>query len=72
MSVSALGTVSENGPDLFLNERQLLQVPLQERHLLLLSFAVAIANDVVVLLLDLIELNFQLDYLQMVISVRVR
>lgn len=42
----------------------MLQVSLQERHLLLLGFAVAIANDVVVLLLDLIELDFEFDNLK--------
>jgi hypothetical protein len=50
--------------NLFLDQRQLLQVSLQERHLLLLGFAVAIANDVVVLLLDLIELDFEFDNLK--------
>jgi hypothetical protein len=48
---------------LLLNYCELLQVALQESHLLLLSFAVAIPDDVVVLLLDLIQLNFQLDNL---------
>lgn len=40
--------------NLFLDECQLLEVTLKERHLLLLRLAVAIADDVVVLLLDLV------------------
>ena len=40
--------------DLLLNKRKLLQVALQERHLLLLRLAVTIANDVVVLFFHII------------------
>ena len=36
----------------------------KEGHLLLLSLAVAVANDVVVLLLDLIELDLELNNLR--------
>lgn len=50
--------------DLLLDQRQLFQIALQERHLLLLSFAVTIADDIVVLLFDLIQLYLQLDDLQ--------
>jgi hypothetical protein len=39
---------------LFLHQRQLLEIALQERHLLLLCLAVAVSDDVVVLLFDLI------------------
>ena len=46
---------------LLLHNRELLQVALQERHLLLLRLAVAVANHVVVLLLDLIELDLELN-----------
>ena len=46
---------------LLLHKRELLEVALQEGHLLLLGLAVAVADDVVVLLLDLVELNFELD-----------
>jgi len=49
---------------LFLNQRELLKVPLQERHLLLLSFVIAITDDVVVLLLNFIQLDLKLDHLQ--------
>lgn len=49
--------------DLFLDQCQLLQVPLQKRHLLLLGLGVAISNNIVVLLLDLIKLYFKLNNL---------
>jgi hypothetical protein len=50
--------------NLLLDQRQLLQVSLQECHLLLLSLAVAIANDVVVLLLNFVELDLEFDNLK--------
>jgi hypothetical protein len=46
---------------LLLHESQLLQVALQESHLLLLCFAVAITNDIVILLFDIIKLNLKLN-----------
>lgn len=51
------------GTYLLLYEGELLQVALQEGHLLLLSLAVAVADDVVVLLLDLVKLNLELNNL---------
>jgi hypothetical protein len=54
----------EKRTDLFLDKCQLFKVPFQERHLLLLSLAVAVSNDIVVLFTDLVQLNFQLDHLQ--------
>ena len=48
---------------LFLNQSQLLEVTLEEGHLLLLRLAVAVADDVVVLLLDLVELDLELHHL---------
>ena len=39
---------------LLLNQGKLLEVALQERHLLLLSFAITVADDIVVLLFDLV------------------
>jgi len=53
----------ENSTDLFLDKCQLFKVPFQERHLFLLSFAVAVSDNVVVLFTDLIQLNLQLDHL---------
>ena len=53
----------EKSTDLFLDKCQLFKVPFQERHLLLLSFAVAVSDDIVVLFTDLIQLNLQLDHL---------
>ena len=53
----------EKSTDLFLDKCQLFKVPFQERHLLLLSLAVAVSDDVVVLFADLVQLNFQLDNL---------
>ena len=49
---------------LLLDDSELLQVPLQEGHLLLLRLTVAVPDDVVVLLLDLVELNLELDHLR--------
>ena len=57
-------TLSALGTNLLLDECKLLQVPLQESHLLLLGLAVAVANDVVVLLLDLIELDLEFNNLR--------
>jgi hypothetical protein len=48
---------------LFLDQRQLLQIALQERHLFLLRLAVAVANDVIVLLFELVQLDFELHHL---------
>jgi len=48
---------------LFLHKGQLLKITFKESHLLLLRLAVAVANNVIVLFLDLIQLNFQLDNL---------
>jgi len=48
---------------LLLHQRQLLQIPFQERHLLLLSLAVAVPDDIVVLLFDFVQLNFEIDNL---------
>ena len=53
----------EKSTDLFLDKCQLFEVPFQERHLLLLSLAVAVSDHVVVLFTDLIQLNLQLDHL---------
>ena len=50
-----------NGAHLFLHKGQLLQVALQERHLLLLRLAVAVADDIVVLLLDFVKLDLKFD-----------
>ena len=47
--------------ELLLHERELLEVALEEGHLLLLRLAVAVADHVVVLLLDLIELDLELN-----------
>ena len=49
---------------LFLNQSKLLQITFEEGHLLLLSLTVAVADDVVVLLFDLIQLNFELNNLK--------
>ena len=49
---------------LLLHECQLLQVALQESHLLLLSLRVAIPDDIVVLFFDLIQLDLELNDLQ--------
>ena len=49
---------------LLLNQGKLLEVALQERHLLLLSFAITVADDIVVLLFDLIQLDLELNNLQ--------
>jgi hypothetical protein len=48
---------------LFLDQCQLLKVALQERHLLLLRLAVAVADNIVVLLFDLVQLNLELHNL---------
>ena len=52
-----------NGAYLFLHKGQLFQVALQERHLLLLRLAVAVPDDIVVLLLDFIELDLEFNHL---------
>lgn len=52
---------------LLLHKRELLEVALKERHLLLLLLAVRVADDVVVLLLHLIQLNLELDHLRQAI-----
>lgn len=49
--------------ELPLDMRQLLQVTLQERHLLLLSTVVAAAKDVIVLLPSFIKRDFKLNNL---------
>lgn len=49
---------------LSLNMSQLLQVTLQERHLLLLSAVVAAAKDIVVLLAGLIKRDLKFNNLQ--------
>ena len=54
---------SENEPYLLLNDCELLQVPLEEGHLLLLGLAVAVADDVVVLLFDFVKLDLELNNL---------
>lgn len=51
-------------PYLLLNKCELLKITLEESHLLLLSLAIAIANDVVVLLFDLIELDLEFNNLR--------
>ena len=48
---------------LLLHDRELLQVALEEGHLLLLGLAVGVADDIVVLLLDLVQLNLKFDNL---------
>lgn len=55
-------------PYLLLHDRQLLQITLQEGHLLLLRLAVAITDDIVVLLLDFIKLNLKFDNLAQKVS----
>lgn len=50
--------------NLLLYYGQLFKVAFQERHLLLLSLAVAVAYNIVVLLLDLIELDLEFDDLE--------
>ena len=47
-----------------MDDGELLQIALQEGHLLLLRLAVAVPDDVVVLLLDLVQLNLELDNLR--------
>ena len=49
--------------ELLLYKCKLFEVTLEERHLLLLSLAVAVADDVVVLLLDFIELDLEFNHL---------
>lgn len=49
--------------NLFLHEGELLEVALQEGHLLLLRLGVAVTDHVVVLLLNLVELDLELDNL---------
>jgi hypothetical protein len=49
---------------LFLDKRQLFQIPLQEGHLFLLRLAVAITDNIVVLFLDFIQLNFKFNNLK--------
>jgi len=53
----------EKTTDLFLDKRQLFEVPFQECHLFLLSLAVAVSDDIVVLFADLVQLNLQLNHL---------
>lgn len=48
---------------LFLHNSQLFQVAFQKGHLLLLSLAVTVPDDIVVLFFQFIELNFQLNNL---------
>lgn len=49
--------------DLFLHERKLLQIALQKCHLLLLSLAITVADHIVILFLQLIELDLEFDNL---------
>ena len=51
---------------LLLNKRELFQIAFEERHLLLLGLGVAVADYIVVLLLDFVELNFELNDLSRV------
>lgn len=53
----------EKSTDLFLDKCQLFQIPFQERHLLLLGLAVAVSDDIVVLLANFVQLNLQLNHL---------
>ena len=46
---------------LFLDQRQLFKIPFQERHLFLLCLRITVPDHIVVLLLDLVQLYFELD-----------
>ena len=48
---------------LFLDQRKLLKISLQEGHLLLLCFRITVPDHVIVLLLDLIQLYLELNNL---------
>src|SRR6266478_9233578 len=50
--------------DLFLDKCQLFKIPFQERHLLLLSLAVAVSDDIVILFTNFVQLNLQFDHLR--------
>lgn len=50
--------------DLLLNERELVQVPLEERHLLLLVLGVGSFDDRVVVLAKVVQLDLEFDDLK--------
>ena len=59
-----INKIDEYKTNLLLYQRQLFEVSLQKGHLLLLGLAITIADDVIVLFFDFIELNFKLYDLQ--------
>ena len=62
---------SRGNSHLLLHNRQLLKVPLQKRHLLLLRFAVAVPDHIIILFLDFVKLYLKFNNLRLVSNLKI-